>query len=101
MGLLLSYLVVHGVPAGIASIPGRFALGRKRWVLGWLLVAGAIAVSFPVAIIADRMHTRALTEAGHIAGDWPVMIARPFVYGVLYLLVTGIGYASLRLRTRH
>ena len=90
MGLLGFYLVIYGIPALIASIPGLAVLGRKRWWLGWLLVAGAVVVTIPVAIIADRLHTRALTQAGHIADDWVSFVVRPFIYGVLYFFAASV-----------
>lgn len=90
MGLVLLLLAVYGIPAFIASVPGLWVLSGKRWLLGWSLVVGAIVVTIPGAIIADRMHTRALTEAGYVADDWPVMLVRPFFFGVLYFLVASV-----------
>ena len=90
MDLLVFSLFIYGLPASIASIPGLWALGRQRRMLGWLLIAGAVVVTIPVAIIADRMRTRALLEEGFTPDDWPVSLALPFVFGLLYILAASI-----------
>lgn len=98
--VIFFYLFVHGIPALIAAIPGFWALGDKRPLLGWLVIAGAFAVTIPFAIISDRMRTRAMTEAGLIADDWPVMLVTPFFFGVLYLIAAAIVCAVFALVIR-
>lgn len=90
MTMLVLYLFMYGIPAFIASIPGLWALGHQRRLLGWLVIAGAVVVTIPVAIIADRMRTRALSEAGFVADDWPVTLVTPFFFGVLYFVAAAV-----------
>jgi hypothetical protein len=90
MGLIGLYAVMYGFPALIASVPGWWALADQRRLLGWLVIAGAVVVTIPLAILADRARTRAQLEAGHIPDDWAVSLVLPFFLGVLYLLAATI-----------
>ncbi|OQW61139.1 MAG: hypothetical protein A4S17_01935 [Proteobacteria bacterium HN_bin10] len=90
MGLVGLYVVIYGIPAFVASVPGLFALANQRRLLGWSVIAGAVVVTIPLAILADRARTRAHLEAGHIPDDYPVSLVLPFFLGVLYLLAATI-----------
>jgi hypothetical protein len=92
-------LLIYGVPAFIASIPGLVALGHQRRLLGWLMIAGAVVVTIPVAIFLDRWSTRAMAEDG-VIDNWAASLLLPFFLGVLYLLAATIGYAVCALLTK-
>lgn len=90
MGLVVLYVAIYGFPAFIASVPGLWALADQRRLLGWLVIAGAIIVTIPLAILADKTRTRAHLEAGHIPDDYAVSLALPIFLGVLYFLAATI-----------
>lgn len=85
--MVVAYLAINGLPALIASIPGFWLLSRRRWALGVLQIMGAIVVTFPLAIMADRARTRELSDAGVIVDDLSFLL-RPWLYGIAYFVVT-------------
>lgn len=100
MGLVSLYVVIYGIPAFIASIPGLWALANQRRLLGSLVIVGAVVVTIPLAILADRARTRAQLEAGHIPDDWAVSLALPFFLGVSYFLAATIVCVAFALLVR-
>jgi len=81
---------MYGIPAFIASVPGLFALASHRRLLGWIVIVGAVVVTIPLAILADRARVDAQLEAGHIPDDWAVTLVLPFFLGVLYFVAATI-----------
>ncbi len=97
MGLIVLYVAMYGFPAVIASVPGLVALANQRRLLGWMVIVGAIVVTIPLAILADRMRVDAQLEAGHIPDDWAVTLVLPTFLGVLYFLAATIFCAAFAL----
>jgi len=83
-------ILIYGLPAFFASMPGLWALATQRKILGWILIAGAVAVTIPFALFLDRTRTMAMTEDGLVADDWAVSFVLPPLLGLLYLIVATI-----------
>jgi len=86
--MLLAMIVLYGPPTILAAAPGLVALFTRRWILGALLVLGAIvAIALPEYL--DSLRIVQLAAQGVVADDL-VFLFLPWMYGIPYAVVSGI-----------
>lgn len=85
VSILMLWLVVYGLPLVLAVMPGLFALGGQRRILGMMLLVGAVAAVIGLPLL-QHFGTQAALKRGEIRDDIAFLFL-PTVFAVAYALM--------------